>query len=548
MPTYVIGHKNPDTDAICAAIGYANYLQRTGRDDVVAARCGEVPARAAFVLAAAGLPQPALVTDVRATVGQVARREIAFVREDDSLLDAFEKMNDGVFRSLPVLDAHGRLAGMLNQHELLQRLIPARAGDGSTRVVDSSIERIRQVLGGAFQHAIATEREESLLMLVAAFSEPAFHRRVREFDPGRTLVIVGDRPAVQLLAIQAGIRGLVITGGQPLTDDLVALAVERGVSVISSPHDTASTALLMKCAKRVTHALQRDCIAFPFTDVLDDIRGRINNSPQTLFGVLDSDGVVIGVFSKSDLLDFHPVRLILVDHNEFSQAVTGAEEAAIEEVIDHHRLGGGLQSREPIRFINEPVGSTCTIVARTFHQAGLTPDPPVALVLAAGIISDTLNLSSPTTTDTDRRALGWLGGLAGHDLTKFAADFFAAGSPLQDRPADEAVTMDCKEFAEGGRKFAIAQVEESGLERFHARKAELRAALAGLRHARALDFAALLVTDLDTHDSVLLLEAPQSIESLVDYPRLEDGLYDLPGIVSRKKQLLPHILALLARA
>jgi manganese-dependent inorganic pyrophosphatase len=264
--------------------------------------------------------------------------------------------------------------------------------------------------------------------------------------------------------------------------------------------------------------------------------------------VLDSDGVVVGVFSKSDLLDFHPVQLILVDHNEFSQAVLGAEEAAIEQVIDHHRLGGGLQSREPIRFINEPVGSTCTIVARSFKEAGLEPSPQVALVLAAGVISDTLNLSSPTTTRIDRELLGWLGKVAGRDIEEFARAFFSSGSPLRDRPAEEAVGMDCKEFAESGWRFAVAQIEENGLEHFRERKAELRAALAGLRESRRLDFAALLVTDLDTHDSVLLTDAPPAVEELIDYPKLEEGLYDLPGIVSRKKQLLPHFLRILGRA
>jgi manganese-dependent inorganic pyrophosphatase len=548
VKTFVIGHKNPDTDAICSAIGYADFLRQIGRADVVAARCGEVPARAAFVLAAAGLPQPVLVTDVRATVGQVARQELAAVGMGDSLLDAFERMNQGTYRSLPVLDDAGRLVGMLNQRELLQRLIPTRAGDGATRVVHSSLDRIRETLGGTFQCATDEGSEQAFQMLVGAFGEVAFHRRIREFNPIHALVVVGDRPAVQMLAIQAGVRGLILTGGHALGEDLVEMAKECGITVLVSPHDTASTTLLVKCAKRVTHALDRECLAFRSTEVLDDIRGRIHQSAQTLFPVLDSDDLVIGVFSKSDLLDFHPIKLILVDHNEFSQAVTGAEEASIEEVIDHHRLGGGLQSREPIRFINEPLGSTCTIVARSFHQAGATPSPEIALILAAGLISDTLNLSSPTTTAVDRQMLDWLGALAGRDLALFARDFFSAGSPLQDRKASEAVAMDCKEFSDAGRRFAIAQIEECGLERFHERKPELRAALAELRAARHLDFAALLVTDLDTHDSVLLIEAPDAIGCLIDYAQLEEGLYDLPGIVSRKKQLLPHFLALLRRA
>ncbi len=545
MPVYVIGHKNPDTDAICAAIGYADLLRRTTRPDAEAARCGDVPARTAFVLGKAGLREPLLVNDVRPTAGQICRREFESAHVGESLLDAFDRMRERGFRSLPVVDDDGRVAGMVSILKALDLLLPARGSADRTRQVDSSLERVARVLGGTFQNAVEPGREEPLKMIVAALSEPAFQKRLDTYEPEGLMVVAGDRPSVHRMAIVRGVRALVVTGGHRLTPELGREAAAKGVSVVLSPHDTAATTLLVKCAKRVTHAMDWDFLGYSETAVIDDVRGEIGVSGQALFPVWDSDRKMTGVFSKSDLLTARPVELVLVDHNELSQAVTGAEEASILEVLDHHRLGGGLASREPIRFVNEPVGSTSTLVARAWRAAGMAPSPGIALALAAGIISDTLRLTSPTTTDLDRNILEWLRELAPCDLDEFARDFFAAGSPLRTQAPREALEGDCKEFHEAGWHFAVAQIEEQGFEPFWERKKELREAVAALVRERRLDFAALLVTDLNTHGSVLLVEGDLAVVKALDYARLEDGLYDLPGVVSRKKQVIPHLCGLL---
>ena len=545
MPSYVIGHRNPDTDAICSAIAYADLLSRTSMPEARAARCGEISARTAFVLQEAGLEHPALVMDVRPNAGGISRREVITSSEDDSLREAFHKMQINDLRSIPVLDAERRIVGMLSLLKLVELLLPTEVDPASVRRVSTNLERMRRTLDGTFQSAVDERREQEFVFTVAALSAEGFSERLNAYVPGDLVVVVGDRPTVQKPAIEFGARALVVTGGNRLSPELAALAVEKGTTVLLSPYDTATTTLLMKCSTPVSHTMWRDFQSFPENALVRNIREQVQNSALALYPVVDDAGVLLGVFSKSDLIKPEAVRLVMVDHNEYAQAVTGADEADIVEVIDHHRLGGGMTSREPIRFVNEPVGSTCTIVARMFRQAGLVPEPGIALCMAGGLISDTLNLTSPTTTAVDREIFLWLQECCGRDLGVFAQAFFSAGSVLQASTPDAAVRADCKDYTENGWKLAVAQVEEQGLDYFWTIKDELAASLDRLRRERGMDFACLLITDITRHYSLLLTAGHPGITGAIEYPKLEEGLFELDGIVSRKKQLLPAILSLL---
>jgi manganese-dependent inorganic pyrophosphatase len=545
MPTYVIGHKNPDTDAICSALGYADLLRRTGMPEAEAARCGELNARTTFALGEAGQAAPRLVMDVRPTAGQMARRDVISADVDDSFREAFDRMRGAGLRTLPVLDGDRQVVGMLSLQKMVDLLLPDTGRKGEARVVDTNLRRIAQGVDGEILHAVALDDEQPYLMTVGAMRAVDFAKRLTDYPRERIVLVVGNRPSIQEPAIDYGVRAIVVSGGYGMEEGLLARARERGVTVICSPHDTASTTILIKCSKRVTHAVQRDFVWFDAQAPVEKIRAEVAATSLTLFPVLDEDGRLSGVFSKSDLVDPPLTRLILVDHNEFGQAVNGVEQAEILEVLDHHRLGGNLVTREPIRFINEPLGSTCSIVAKLFRQRGLVPEPGIALCLATGIIADTLHLTSPTTTPEDREILAWLGECTGRDLKAYADAFFSAGSVLQVQAAEDVTRGDCKEFVEQGWKFAIAQVEELGLERFWDRKEELRAALEGLRRERGLDFACLFITDISRHTSVMLACGDPRVVEAVDYPRLEPGLFELEGVVSRKKQLLPHFISLL---
>jgi manganese-dependent inorganic pyrophosphatase len=548
MSTLVFGHRNPDTDAICSALAYADLLRRTTRPDAVACCCGPPNKRTEYVLERAGLAAPRIVMDVRPQVEDVCRREVVTAAFGDAFHEVWQRMKEGDLRALPVVDADRRVVGVISVLEMMELFFHDSADAVKARTVTTSLDKIRDVLGGGFQHAIEPGQRDELLVMVGAMSAEGFTERMQKYPRERLIVVCGDRPTIQLPAIEHGVRAIVITGGFKLSAGLVDLAKLRGVSVILSPFDTVNTTLRLKSSQFVDPVVHTDVTTVPGKAPVAEARAVAERSAQPVFPVVGDDGRLVGLAFKSDLISPPKPRLVLVDHNELGQAVNGADEAEIVEVLDHHRLGGGLKSTQPIRFVNEPVGSTCTLVARQFRAAGIRPEPGIALCMASGIISDTLHLRSPTTTDVDREILGWLEGLCAVDLATYAREFFEIGSALRSSRPAEVIREDCKEFTEHGVRFSISQIEETGFDLFWERKDELRAALEDFATRQRLDFSALLVTDVVTNGSMLLLSQESEAWEETNYPRLDPGLYSLKGIVSRKKQLLPLVSQLLAAA
>jgi manganese-dependent inorganic pyrophosphatase len=548
MSVLVFGHRNPDTDAICSAIAYADLLQRTTRPNAVAACCGPPNTRTEFVLRRAGLPTPRIVMDVRPQVEDVCRRSPPTATFGDVFHDAYCRMKADDLRALPVVNDAGQVAGVLSVLDLMDLFFHEAAEVTLARTVTSSLEKMCGVLGGRFLNAIDPGRRDELLVMVGAMSAEGFTERMQKYPSERLIVVCGDRPTIQLPAIDQGVRALVITGGFPVGAGLIELAKLRGVSLILSPYDTVNTTLRLKSSQFIDAVVCRDVITVSGKASVAEARTLVERSTQPIFPVVGDDGQLIGISFKSDLVNPPKPQLVLVDHNELGQAVAGADEAEIVEVLDHHRLGGGLKSTQPIRFINEPVGSTCTLVARQFRAAGLVPEPAIALCMASGIISDTLHLRSPTTTDVDRDMLDWLAGLCGEDLEQYAREFFEIGSALRTSLPADVIREDCKEFTEQGVRFSISQIEETGFDLFWERKDELRAALEAHATRARLDFAALLVTDVVTSGSLLLLSQESEAWEEINYPRLDRGLYALKNVVSRKKQLLPLITQLIHSA
>ena len=545
MSLLVFGHRNPDTDAICSALAYADLLRRTTRPDAVAACCGAPNERTEFVLRRAGLPAPKLVMDVRPQVEDACRREIVTASFGEAFHEAYERMRKGDLRAIPVVDSDRRVAGVLSILTMMELFFTDAADSTKARTVTTSLQKICDVLGGTFRNSIEPERADELLVMVGAMSAEGFTERMKQYPRERLVVVCGDRPSIQLPAIDAGVRAVVITGGFPLAAEVVEIAKAKGVSVISSPFDTVNTTLRIKSAQFIDPVVECDVVTLPGKWSVAEARTVVERSTQPVFPVVGDDGRLVGLAFKSDIINPPRPQLVLVDHNELAQAVAGAEEAEIVEVLDHHRLGGGLKSTQPIRFVNEPVGSTCTLVARQFRAAGLVPAPGIALCMASGIISDTLHLRSPTTTDVDRDVLGWLAGLCGVDLDVYAKEFFAVGSALRSKAPAEVIREDCKEFSEHGVRFSISQIEETGFDRFWERKDDLRAALEAFAEKQRLDFSALLVTDVVSNGSLLLLSKESEAFEDINYPRLDRSLYALENVVSRKKQLLPLISQLL---
>ena len=555
LPFYVIGHKNPDTDAICSAIGNAALLRVTGEPSAVAARCGEVPARTAWVLDQAGIETPPLVTDVRATAGMICRRDVVQISPTDTFIVAYRRMLASGVRCVPVADADGLVHGMLRYLDLLELLVPGDASGLAARTVNVALSKIATTLQA---ESVGSEMpdgddEEELILLVGASSQSTVERRLKmaakEGNVSRFLVICGDRPVVQHYAIENGARALLVTGGNGVEPALRDLARKRGVIVLLCSQDTASCSTLIRCSRTVRHVMEKNFTTISASEPVSRLRKSLAPLEQDLFPVNDPiTKDMIGVLSKSDLIDPPRTRLALVDHNEFAQAVTGVEESEIVEVIDHHRLAGDLVSREPIRFLNEPVGSTSTLVGRKFRHRYLEPDRGTALCLCAGIIADTLCLTSPTTTELDHEMLGWLSELAQIDPAKFKEDFFAVGSLLATGTPDAILNADRKEFDDEGVKVTIAQVEELGLQAFGPRREELEDALKILAKDNAYELAVLVITDIAEHHSLVLAAGDPTLVAGIPYARIDGSLYDAPGVVSRKKQIFPAVCQALRRA
>jgi manganese-dependent inorganic pyrophosphatase len=545
MSLFVFGHRNPDTDAICSAIAYADLLRQTGQPDALAACCGAPNKRTEYVLKTADVAAPKIIMDVRPEVEDICRKETITASFGDAFFEAYRRMQEWDLRAIPVVNPDNRVVGVLSVLDLMELLFRDEGDPIKSRTVTTNLKKITNALGGSFQHEVDSERSDELLVMVGAMSSDGFTARMQQFDKDRILVVCGDRPTIQLPAIEQGVRGLVITGGFDLSPGLAELAKARGVSVLLSPFDTVNTTTRIRSSQFIDPAVDRQVVTLPAKMRVSEARSIVERSKQPVFPVVGDDGLLAGISFKSDVINPPRPKLVLVDHNELTQAVAGIEEADVIEVLDHHRLGGGLRSSQPIRFVNEPVGSTCTLVARQYRDAGIKPTHAIALCMASGIISDTLFLKSPTTTEIDRSILKWLRQQCTIDLDDFAQTFFEIGSALRTSTPDGVVQEDCKEFIERGIRFSISQIEETGFDLFWERKDELRTALVDYATQSKLDFSALLVTDVVSNGSLLLLSRETEAWEEINYPRIDPGLYALKNVVSRKKQLLPLVTQLI---
>lgn len=546
MKTVVIGHKNPDMDAICSAMAYAEFKSATGLADVVAARCGNTNERIDYGLRRFGFEPPLFLRDVFPRVEDVMERDVVCAHVNSPVYEAMARIGESKFRGLPVVDDSRRCVGLVSGFKLGEYLFPPLERIASTRVVEASLRDIRSAIHGQL---IAGEDENILRphqLVVAAMQTDSFAKRLTSFDLGKTVLLVGDRHNIQMMSIEAGVRALVITNYSTLGEDVLAAARAKGVTVIGSTYDTATTVLLARAAISAEKLLYSEFASVPPDMPLREARQEAALSSQFAFPVLAEDGTLVGILSKSDFLKPVPRQLILVDHNELAQAVKGANETRILEILDHHRIGVAPTS-EPITFINRPVGSTCTIVATCYEQQGMPIPKAIAGLMMCGLISDTLNLTSPTTTEVDRSILARLSKIVGVQPTDLANEIFSVGSPLLTLSPKEAIEADCKEYNERGHRFSVSQIEELSFSHLAAQKEALSEALEKCRAANDYLFSVLLITDINTQNSILLLRGTDALVHLVDFP--EDGAFSwkLDGIVSRKKQLLPYLLGLLAR-
>lgn len=543
---FVSGHRNPDIDSIASAYALAELRRRQGMKQITAVCPGMLPERAAWLFKRFGVKPPDSRNDIHVRLSDMADDRVPVIEADTTLLDAVTVLKDSAMPRLPVVEKDKTFLGMLSPLTLLSKLLNVGCDSENSltgRRVHSSIRLIRQVLNAETLTCFEDEAIQDFCVYVAAMSQDNFEKHLPQTHH-ELAVIAGDRPEIHIRALARPIRLLIVTGNCPVEKLIVDEAEKRRVTILRTPYDSASVIRRIKFSMPVRFAdFAEDSFLLSTHDLLRDVRSDVLSAPEDVYPVIGDDAKLAGVVTKRQFNAPPPFRMILVDHNETAQGIPGLEEIPVIEVVDHHRIGM-MPTAQPIKFTGDIVGSTCTLVAMMYRASGESLTPECAGILLGGVVSDTLNLRSPTTAPLDHRMCEWLEKISGVKGADLMADLMKLDSPLISKSAEEVINGDRKNYEDNHFRFAVAQVEENNLELLHQRLPELERAVSEAVRQDSLDFFALLVTDPVRGNSELLMEGLPAVLKRMPYSRTPDGIFLLPGVLSRKKQLLPQLLSI----
>ena len=487
---YVTGHRNPDTDSIASAIGYAELKGRLDpRSDYVPVRLGELNAQTRWVLERSGAAEPELLPHVMLRVLDVMRERFPLAGHDEPVRQVGLIMARGDLDFVPVVDDEKRLAGVMTERVLARRYV-RESREASRLDAPTAVRMIAEVLEGEVVEG-SPDDEVSGRVWVLAMATASLPLGFEAGD----VVVVGDRPDAQRIAIDVGVALLVLSNGTAAEPDILAQARERGTAVVTSPLDSYVTSRMITLSAPCRALMDHEPLVVRPDDLVADISETVKDVDYRAAVVVDGHNRPVGLVTRSDLVSPEPRRVLLVDHAEQAQSVPGVEYAEIVEILDHHHIGS-IETRVPVRATFDPVGSTATLVIERFRQSGMEPSRPAAIMLLGAILSDTVILNSPTTTDRDRAVIDYLEQVLALDATEFGREMFERTSDLTRVPADEIVERDAKDYDAGdGQTLRIAQVETVG-ETLHERQAELIEALSAVREREGHAVVALMVTDI----------------------------------------------------
>ena len=540
---FVTGHKNPDSDSICAALAYAEFKNKTGTVDAIPVRLGEINRETSFILNHFDVEPPMLIETVKLQVKDMDIDKITPVSPDITLKMAWNLMRKQNVKSLPVIDDNELLMGVVSVTNVTEsymdvwdNTILGKASVTLENIIDTltakpvSIEKSRKAYSGK--------------ILVLSGSNETASKMLEEGD----IAICGDRVDSQELCIDKKVALIIVTTSNSISPELLEKARENKVTILSTPYDTFTTARLITQAVPVRHVMGTDkLIYFSSEDYIEDIRGVMAETRYRSYPVVSVEGKVAGTVSRYHLISAKKKKVILVDHNERGQSVDGLEDAEILEIIDHHRVAD-VATGTPIYFRNEPVGSTSTIVANIFFENGIRPSKKIAGILSAAIISDTLLFRSPTATNVDRMTLERLAMLADIDVNSFALEMFKYGTSLAGRSPDEILNQDFKVFSYDDEKVGVAQVYSMDADSIMDLKEPLIEAME--LKARTGDFTmiALILTDIYKEGSEIIAvgKHKELINKAFNVELVNNSVY-IPGILSRKKQVIPPLTAAINR-
>ena len=534
--TYIIGHRHPDTDSICSAIGYADLLNRNGLGNYIPACCGKLNAESRYALSKFGVDEPALVLNVEPSVSDLSRIHQEKALGSTPTIDVIHMMDEKDMRNLPIIDESGKLLGLVSEHGLARAYVSNTKMD-TLAVSPIPVETLTRILHGEIR-----VKKHDVLEGAVYISIDALHvilSRITEKD----IAIVGDDEPTQLALVSAGIAALIIADSAPVGERLLASAEARGVTVIATDADAFGVANLIHLTLPAERIMSTDVPRVRMEDTIEYVQQVVSNAKYRAACVVDADGNLIGTISRNTLMEDAAKAVILLDHNEYGQAVQGIETADIVEIIDHHRLGA-MTTLKPIRFDMEPVGSTSTIIAGRFREAGITPSKEIAGVLLSGILSDTLGLKMSTTTKKDVDMVAYLSAHAEVDAEEYAEELISEGMALAGMTQSALLDRDTKELTLSAKRVIIAQVLVPSYEYAAARKDEIYEALREkLNEPHAPDMYIALYTSVSEMGSDMFAVAE---DKLLASALHWDSPMHLPGVVSRKKDFVPkfgHILA-----
>jgi manganese-dependent inorganic pyrophosphatase len=532
QPIYVIGHKNSDLDSVASAYAYARLLQLQGEEEAIPARNGELKPEVRFVLERYQVDPPEAIDDVHLQVRDVMRRGVICAYLDQPLLEAGQLLQEHNRRSMPVVDAENKVYGILATEDFAKLFF----NDLDPRSVNR-IPLKRDNLVRALRGRVLVEGRRPLgnRVLVGAMQAETM---VDYIEPG-CLVVLGDREDAQLKAIESGAAALVITGDLLVSARTLTAAKQQGVLVISTAHHTFTAVRLINLSISTQDIMNREFDSCRPEDPMSEVQRTL--ARRRSMPVVDAEGILVGYLSRTDILNARPKRVVLVDHNEQSQAVDGIDEAELLGIIDHHRIAD-VHTNKPIMFRADPVGCTGTIITGLYHEAGVAIPREVAGLLLAGLLIDTLILRSPTSTTKDERVAAELADIAGEDIEQYGQEIFAAAAAdLSARPAESLITADFKEFTVGDTKFAIGTIETASPATIEQRIPELLKAMQRIAQERGYASLLFMLVDIINMQCHLLIwGGEQAVAEVLGVPLEPDGhSVIVEGLVSRKKQLVP---------
>ena len=536
---YIIGHRNPDTDAVVSAYGYAKLKNLLGHPEYVAARAGHLNPQTRYIFEKFGVSRPEYIPDLIPKVKYFMQDNVETVNENVSVWEAIGRMEKQEDRVTPVVDKDGKYLSLLHYSGFAKGVLTLLNPE-KNHSLSTSVNLILKTLNA--QPLIINDGDKifKASIHVASSSTESFEKRIKAYSAENIVVIASDRPDIHKLCIENKVRVLITTSGCVIDKNLRELAEKNGVSVIVSPYSTSPTSMLIAYSMPVSVFGDTGIKTVSINDTVSKIKDILKNAHCKYLPVVDEENKVIGIISEHDLLKEPNVEVVLVDHNEITQAVEGVEHYKIKEVIDHHRIGS-IPTKDPITFINRPVGSTSTQIAGLYQEYKIPIPRDVACLLLCGILSDTLILQSATTTDTDRDMVEYLSDITDLDYKDLGNEIIIAGSNIKGRDASDLIHQDMKEYVEGKVSYTASQIEVGNPKEVMDRKADFMKELEIERRGHKALFSCLLVTDITKLSSLLLIDYDSKFEPFITWPKMEDNTFYLQGVVSRKKQLIPLI-------